>query len=225
MDDFDFAAAFGFEESSQDAAPPVSESSIQEAPADKPLADSSNESANPDSSNPFTIELLFQEHLAKKSTPTPEDVIKWYSEADNSLTGLDAARDEDNERINKMLEALERIAFEVKAKHSRIASVQRQQRSKAGKTIWDRERRGLNPFNSGKLLHESDEEIRNQKAKEKHQKEQRKHKAKLNKMEASIKAMLDMGESEEDVIEMFTTGNKYSAEQVKGAIKRAKEQE
>lgn len=171
----------------------------------------------------LSIDELFQRHLKLKSTTEEIDESKKQQNEEIVLfSRLDMNNPEDRERWAKHLMELSNLATEVRNRFAKASSLARESDAKAGRTVWDRERRGTNALNgSMKLIHPSDAKANETKE----EKEIRTFKTKLNKLEQYIQNEISCGGDEKEIVEsvMAMSKGKYSIDQVEGMIRRAKE--
>lgn len=114
-------------------------------------------------------------------------------------------------KLEAMIQLRESIVFQAKTEASELTKKQRELDAKSGKNRWDKERRGEDKSN---LVDPRDKHYDSRKGKDK--------RSILTKVEGIVKAMLDQGDTENDIIDMLTSTNKFKGIEIREAIEKFK---
>lgn len=113
--------------------------------------------------------------------------------------------------LEDRIKLMESIVFEAKTRGSELLKKQRELDAKSGKNRWDKERRGENKSN---LIDPRDSHYDSRKTKDK--------RVILTKIEGNVKAMMDMGNTDEEIINMMTATGKFKGIEIREAIEKFK---
>lgn len=163
------------------------------------------------------IDTLPVEQTEEKPKPKKMTMEELYAQAskDEQLKVVDLPWDTDPSLAKAMMveryELLENISFESKARATVIAKKLRELEASSGKNRWDKGRGKENPLNSSDPA--TNKYVKSAKDK---------HKIELTKVEKQVSAMLQMGDEENDIINMLTKTGKFKGIEVREAIEKMK---
>jgi len=159
---------------------------------------------------------------AKKDVIDPEepkgkriDLAELYKRAQNKTQLIIAKLDFENnaheayKELEFHIDLVESISYETKSVAAGLLAKKRELDAKSGKNRWDKERRGedktnlSDPRNSPLLS-----------------KAQKSHKQSLTKIEQSVKGMIDIGDSDDDILTMLTSTGKFKGSEIRDAIQK-----